>query len=99
MLWRKLQTEAASIEFSETSAKRDEQIALRKHFLHSAQTRDAAKGKRMIAGKHSLSAGGGKNRPWQKFGKLVDSGCAVANARSTENCGRATGGNLLAGLC
>ena len=98
MLWRKLQAEAAGIELCETRAKRNEQIALLKDFLHRAKTGDAAQRKRMIAGKHSLSAGGGKDRALQKFGKLADSGSTITNAGSNKNCWRAATGNLSASV-
>ncbi len=52
----------------------------------------------MIAGKHSLAAGGGKDRALQKLGKLADSGCAITNAGSNKNCWRAATGNLSASV-
>src|SRR6185312_14312908 len=48
----------------------------------------------MIAGKHSLPAGGSKNRTLQKLSKLADSGGGIAYASTNENCGGAAPGDL-----
>src|SRR6476661_738780 len=93
-----MQTESACIEFGETRSKRNEQIALPENILHGAETGDAAQRKQVIAGKHSLPAGGGKDRTLKKFSKLADNGCASAYARADKDGGRAASCNLLASV-
>ena len=94
MLLRQPQPETASIELSETSSKGNEHIALKQDVLHGAEPGDATQRKRMIAGKHSLATGGGKDRTLKQLCQPPDCGAGIANTRAEKNRRLAARSNL-----